>query len=171
MRWLLLLILFSSCTKVIQRPSEDITYKGDRLLYKGQPFSGIVKEVFALAEVTRETEYKNGIKDGVQKEIYANGKTASVGTFKNENKDGTFEGWYPSGKRRFHYEYKNGQYHGESWEWYESGPVYLFAKFSEGKAIGKKVWREDGKIFLNHVFPGQNVFGLPGAKLCYQVRK
>ena len=172
-RWLLLtltLFLALACTKHAQRPSPEVTFSGNHLLFKGERFTGILEERFDSVETTRKTHYKNGLQDGVEEESIPTGQVVARREYRQGAKTGTHEGWYPDGKRRFHHEYRNGQNDGEVWEWYNSGSLAMYALFKEGRLLGKKMWRESGQIYMNYVFTADKAVGLPGTKLCFQVR-
>ncbi|MBX3021371.1 MAG: hypothetical protein KF799_06795 [Bdellovibrionales bacterium] len=164
------LLLLTACTQTITRPSQDISFSGDRLLYKGQAFSGVVQESFTAAEITRRTHYKNGLPNGSEEEFFRDGQLATHREYTDGIKTGVHKGWFASGQRRFHYEYIAGKFHGEVWEWYASGKLSQYMRFEEGQALGKKMWRENGQIYTNLVFPKGHLQGLPGTKLCYQTR-
>lgn len=170
--WWLLALLITGCSeRHISRPSPDITFQGDRLIYGGKRFSGVVELRIPEVQVVRYTHYRDGQPHGREEETFADGRVVARREFSRGRKVGVHEGWYPSGHRRFHYEYTDDQYDGESWEWYDSGALSLYALFEAGRLVGKKQWRADGTIFQNYVFPQGKAVGLPGAKLCFQVRK
>jgi antitoxin component YwqK of YwqJK toxin-antitoxin module len=169
---LAVLLLIMGCSPTIaKRPSPEVTYQGDRLLYKGKRFSGILEERFEAVGTVRRTAYRKGLPDGIEEELFdSTGKLAARREFSRGKKVGVHEGWFHDGSRRFRHEFKDGQPDGEVWEWYNSGGLATYAKFSEGKLLGKKIWRESGQIYMNYVFTKDREVGVPGAKLCYQVR-
>lgn len=168
---LALMFFLGACTKEAVRPSPEVTYSGSYLLFKGEKFTGLLKEEFQQVGTVRKTRYSGGLPDGAEEEFYANGKMASRRLYREGIKVGVHEGWFPDGRRRFHQEFsEDGKLDGEIWEWYSSGAPALFAKYEKGRMLGKKMWREDGQIYMNYVFPAGKSAGLPGAKLCYQVR-
>jgi hypothetical protein len=164
-------VLLGGCTKRALRPSADVTFSGNYLLYKGEKFTGILTENFDATETTRETHYENGLENGEQIEYLKGGQLLARRYYRDGHKDGIHEGWYRDGHRRFHYEYKNAKSDGEFWEWYDSGKVSLYAFFKDGELLGKKMWRESGQIYMNYVFNAQGARGLPGSRLCQQLRR
>lgn len=164
------LILLSACTQHATRPSPDVTYEGNFVLYKGRRFTGVLEEHFEQVETVRKTLYRDGLQDGVEQEIFSNGQAAVRRQYSKGRKVGVHEGWFADGKRRFRHEYKDDQNDGEVWEWYNSGGLALYARFGNGRLLGKKMWRESGQIYMNYVFTKDHSVGLPGTKLCYQVR-
>jgi hypothetical protein len=158
------------CEKHIKRPSADITFADSALLYCGKLFSGVVETELQGVNVIRKTPYRNGLMNGMEEEFYENGQIAARREYSEDKKVGIHETWYSDGKRRAHYEYSNNQYDGEVWEWYNSGALAIYARFEKGRSLGKKFWREDGKIYMNYVFPKGRPIGLPGTHLCFQVR-
>lgn len=170
---LLLSLSFSlSLTKRIHRPQPDISFKGEQLLYKGAAYTGIVVEQFPMAETQRESAYKNGLLHGLQEDFNTrNGQKLASRKYRAGEKVGIHRSWFEDGKRRSHHEYRDGHLEGESWEWHHSGHPSLFTKFENGKMLGKKMWREDGKIYMNYVFTENGVYGVPGTRLCFQIRQ
>ncbi|PJZ70499.1 hypothetical protein CH373_05360 [Leptospira perolatii] len=159
-----------NCVRKIELPNPGIARSEGLLFFQTKPFTGILVSRLDAIRVIRETPYEKGILHGVEREIFENGNLSAERTYSQGWKTGVHRGWFPSGARRFHHEYKYNQYDGEAWEWYESGALYSYAKYKEGKPIGRKIWREDGTIYLNYIFPDGKAFGFPGAKLCRQVR-
>jgi antitoxin component YwqK of YwqJK toxin-antitoxin module len=169
-RILFALLLLCGCTKVARRPSPEITYKNGLVLYKGSLFTGVLEERFENIETVRRTHYRAGAPDGEETETYKDGTVVARRHFTNGRKSGVHEGWFLDGKRRFHHEFKEGRNDGEVFEWYDSGALSMYARFKDGVLLGKKMWRETGQIYMNYVFPNGKAAGVPGTKLCYQVR-
>ncbi len=170
---ILLLVLSSACAdKRIHRPGKGIALVNDYLHYEGRVFSGVVVERFDAIGTVRETEYRNGKPDGVQEERFESTKRlVARREYRQGLSVGVHRGWHLDGARRFHYEFdEEGKSHGEFWEWHVNGKPSLFARFDHGRLEGKKMWRDDGKIYMNYVFSEERAYGTPGTKLCYQVR-
>ena len=166
-----LLLMLSACNKRIVRPSVDVSFNNGKLIHQGRNFSGVVEENFVQTGTVRDTQYYKGVPHGEQLEYLPNSsQIVALRNFSGGKNSGVHKGWFADGHRRFHYEYKEGLPHGEFWEWHNSGHPSLFARFDKGVLIGKKMWREDGKIYMNFVFPQGKAVGVPGVKLCYQVR-
>jgi antitoxin component YwqK of YwqJK toxin-antitoxin module len=168
-----LALLATGCTaRTIERPGPGISYEEVRLHYRGEIYTGIVRERFAATGTVRDTHYRNGRPDGEQREwVPATGRQVARLEYTAGEKTGVHEGWFLDGKRRFHYEYDaGGKPHGEFWEWHQNGRPSLFARFEHGRLLGKKVWRADGQIYLNQAFAPAKAFGLPGTQLCLQLR-
>jgi antitoxin component YwqK of YwqJK toxin-antitoxin module len=166
----ILILGLAACTKTAHRPSSDVTYQGNYLLYKGDRFTGILEEKFEQVETVRKSRFKDGLQDGIEEEFFKTGQLVARREYTNGVKNGIHEGWFNDGKKRFHHEFKNNQSHGEFWEWHNSGALAMYARFKDGQLLGKKMWRESGQIYMNYVFPNNQAIGIPGAKLCYQVR-
>ena len=173
MKFLCLIFLFAftlGCTKHALRPSNEVTFKNDRLYFKGEIFTGVLEERFPQTGTTRFTHYRKGKPHGDEDEYFEDGELASHREYANGKKVGVHEGWFPDGKRRFHQEFKKGLLDGETWEWFASGALAVYARFKDNKLLGKKMWRESGQIYMNYVFTANRSAGLPGTALCYQLR-
>ncbi|TGJ98975.1 hypothetical protein EHQ53_10675 [Leptospira langatensis] len=162
--------LFCSDESIVVDTDPNLTRSGKYVLHRGEKFTGVMETYLEPVLVTRRTHYVNGLRDGVETETYQDGRTASERTYSRGRKEGIHKGWHENGKRRFHYEFKNDQFDGESWEWYSSGELYTFGKFKNGEAIGRKIWRRSGQIYLNQVYFHENSFGLTGSKICKKVK-
>lgn len=166
----LALLVGPASRPLIRRGDPGVSWERGRLLEGGRPFTGTLQTVLPSVAVTRFTSYVRGVLEGNEVEIYAGGAMAARRAFSAGRKTGVHESWYRSGARRSYAEYAAGRPIGDAWEWYESGPPYSFVRFREGVVMGKKVWRENGQIFSNHVRAGTRFVGLPGAGLCTQLR-
>jgi antitoxin component YwqK of YwqJK toxin-antitoxin module len=166
----LILAATTACQKRIQRPGPEVAMSGSYLMHRGKRFTGIVETYLEAVNVRRETPYRNGLIDGAEEEYAANGQLVARRIYSANVKTGVHETWFEDGRRSSHIEYSKGEYDGESWEWHRSGALAMYARFEKGRCLGKKRWREDGSIYMNYVFPEGRAVGLPGAKLCLQVR-
>lgn len=166
----LALALAGACGAEVQSDDPQLAHLGEHLVHRGRLFSGVLITRIAAADVVRRTPYRNGLIDGVEEEQYANGSLAARREYRAGRKTGVHRGWFPDGQRSYRYEYRDNQFHGDYWEWHASGALYSYARYDQGQPIGRKVWREDGTIYMNYVFAAGAAYGLPGAKLCRQVR-
>ncbi|TGL65780.1 toxin-antitoxin system YwqK family antitoxin [Leptospira sarikeiensis] len=170
--FIFLFCIFLTACDPIRIASDDpfVSRNGRVVFYKGEKFHGLLESKFEELEIIRITSYKNGLPDGAEKEIHSNGKVLAEREFSEGKKVGTHLGWFVDGKKRFHNEYLDGQFHGSQWEWRNSGSLYSYSKFDHGKVIGKKMWRENGQIYMNFVIHQGRAYGMTGGKLCSQVR-
>lgn len=169
--WILILIQFQcDSDKTISNKDPKLVYSGEFLIYDGKKFTGILETKLDAVGITRKTPYVDGKMDGTEVEMYSGKKNSAERSFFQGKKIGIHRGWYENGQRRFQYSYKDGELHGDVWEWHHTGTLVTLAKFWNGQLLGKKVWRPDGQIYSNFVMHGNRPVGLPGAKLCWQVR-
>ncbi|TGK37436.1 hypothetical protein EHQ12_06830 [Leptospira gomenensis] len=155
---------------VVPHTDPGLTRSGEFLFHHGKKFDGVLETKLDAIQVVRKTSYREGLPDGIEKEMYQNRILSSERNFTRGKKTGIHRGWYPDGKRRFQYSYQNGELHGDVWEWHSSGSLITYAKYWNGQLLGKKVWRPDGQIYANFVMQSGRPMGLPGSKLCWQVR-
>lgn len=167
---ILTLAFAGACAAEVQSDEARLAYLGEHLVHDGRLFNGVLITRIPAADVVRRTPYRNGLIDGVEEERYANGSLAALREYRAGRKTGVHRGWFPDGRRSYRYEYSENQFHGDYWEWHASGALYTYARYDQGRPIGRKVWREDGTIYMNYVFAAGAAYGLPGAKLCRQVR-
>jgi len=162
--------MIANCTKTISNTSQDIGFKGHRLTFKGELYTGKMESKLDAVKVKIISKYKEGLLHGEEIETYENGQVSAIRFYEEGKHVGVHRGWYPDGVERFRFEYKNGRKHGEFWDWTPKGNIYSYTKFNNDFLIGKKVWREDGQIYINLIADGNKIRGLKGSKLCRQVR-
>jgi len=170
---LLVTLNLISCSRqdfIIKSTDPDISRFGEFVLYRGEKLTGTIETAFTEVDVMRRTPYSGGLTEGLEVETYGNGQKAAERDYLRGRRIGVHRGWFANGIRRFQYEYREGELNGESWEWYPSGALYTYGRYDMGRAIGRKVWRENGQIYTNAVYFQNQQYGLPGARLCRQVR-
>lgn len=155
---------------VVGRTDPGLSYGGPLLLYRGEPFSGLLETELGAPGAVRRTPFVDGRPDGTEREWYNDEQLSAEGAYESGKKTGVHQGWFPDGSQRFWYEYQNGELHGEMWEWYPNGNLASYARMYRGHLVGKKKWRADGQIYANYVLRGNRVVGLPGSRLCNAVR-
>lgn len=154
----LLFLFLLSCTRDHYEISEG------KLLKNGVLFSGTRE--FYNGKIKRVIDYKNGLKSGKEFHFYPSGKIYKKYFYHNGMPTGKHWTYYESGKKKKFTEFENGQHHGNYIEWYESGQVYVYEKYSHGKELVHKKWRENGRIYANYVISNGRNIGLSGGKLC-----
>jgi hypothetical protein len=160
----------AGCAAEVRADDPELAYLGEHLVHRGRLFSGVLITPLPAVDVVRRTPFRNGLAEGVESERYGNGSLAALREYRAGRKTGVHRGWFPNGRPSYRYEYASNQFHGDYWEWHASGALYAYARYDNGQPIGRKVWREDGTIYMNYVFAAGAAYGLPGAKLCRQVR-
>ncbi len=169
--FIFLIFLLAACDPLrIANTDPFLSRRAEYVFYNGQKFSGLIESKTAGIDVLRITPYRDGLIDGEEKDIHINGQVLAEREFEKGKKVGIHKGWFPNGNKRFQNEYLDSQFHGNQWEWRPSGGLYSFAKFDRGRVIGKKLWREDGQIYMNFVLNAGRPIGMTGGKLCNQVR-
>ena len=76
------------------RGSESTTV----FLYKGEPFTGIIKQNGPEEILIREYTVTNGVLDGTASEYFPNAKLATIVDYRNGYKHGIWETYYPNGQ-------------------------------------------------------------------------
>ncbi|MBE7437251.1 MAG: hypothetical protein HS115_02260 [Spirochaetales bacterium] len=144
-----------------------LSMAGGRLMYRGQPFRGIlIEEISDLQEVHR-TPYVEGVEHGEATIFTRTGIKLASREYVAGIKHGKHQTWFPDGKRRSYAEFDRGNYSGESWAWYSNGNPGEFTLYdNQGRPLAAKKWRETGQIYFNFVFSKNVSIGMPGSKLC-----
>lgn len=167
---LLWTFFFPVCERTVVRPNPAIAFRGLALTVNGRNYCGTIETKIEGPEITRRTRYRDGLPHGREEERFSDGTIAAIREYDRGKKIGTHLSFYRGGQRRSHVEYEDGHFEGESWEWYASGALAGYARYEHGRGVGKKIWRENGEIYLNVVYPAGQPAGLPGSRLCAQVR-
>ncbi|TGK62750.1 hypothetical protein EHQ27_05520 [Leptospira wolffii] len=155
---------------LVRLDDPGLSRQGEFVFYQGQKFDGILEFRIEELATMRRTSYKNGLPHGTETDRHDNGQILAEREFKEGKKSGIHRGWFPDGSKRFQNRFLDGKFHGDQWEWRPSGALYSYARFDRGEVIGKKMWRENGQIYMNFVLNGNRPFGMTGGKLCNQIR-
>ncbi|MDB4170527.1 toxin-antitoxin system YwqK family antitoxin [Polaribacter sp.] len=143
------LILFTSCTKSIDRKKEK-SYIEERkgiIYYKDEPFTGEMFENYKNGQLQLKENYKDGVRNGVFESYYENGQLAEKENYKFGDRDGSYEGYFESGQLKSKENYKDGVRNGEFESYYENGQ--LNGKLSEGEY---KSYYENGQLKENYKY-------------------
>jgi antitoxin component YwqK of YwqJK toxin-antitoxin module len=148
--------------------NEPIVKKGIYLYQGTDRFSGSYE--YESNGIKKTVQYKNGLKNGSEKHFNSESKLVKTGQFSNGKPVGDFYSYYSNGEKKRHTQYKNGLHHGDYTEWYEDGQIALYSRFTDGKMVGHKKWRKNGKIYANYVVKNGRNIGLTGGKLCFSAK-
>ncbi|MCG6166731.1 toxin-antitoxin system YwqK family antitoxin [Leptospira sanjuanensis] len=157
----------------VEHTDSNLVFFKDKLYYKRNLFTGILKtDVSALGE-TQTARYKDGLEDGEFLSVNKDGRVLERRFFREGLKEGVHRAWFPNGNNRFYSEFRSGKYVNDRWEWYENGKPSLYEKFDEnGKLIVVKKWNRNGQIYMNTVIAADgSSLGLPGSKICEPIKK
>jgi antitoxin component YwqK of YwqJK toxin-antitoxin module len=113
--------------------------------YKGQPFSGILFNLYWDGSIRVEYEMINGLKHGKHKKFYLNGQIESESLYVRDKKHGLSIENHENGNISEKSLFKNGLYHGEVSYYYENGKIELMENYLEDKLNGEsKTWNING---------------------------
>lgn len=129
-----------------------------------KPFSG--ERVSYNGSTKKVINYQNGLKHGKARFFFPSGLLKKDMLYEKGKPIGIHREFYDNGNKKKLVELKNGEHHGDYIEWYKSGQMYAYAKFIEGKEIGFKKWRPNGRIYANVIRKDGRNIGLSGGKLC-----
>jgi len=98
-------------------------------------------------KISKEENYKDGIKDGKWNLYYRSGKVKGEGNYKNGKKVGKQTSYYENGKVEIESNFQDGRLDGK-WRFYFKNERVKFEKnFNDGKLDGKQTsYYENGKI-------------------------
>ena len=98
---LVCLILFTSCTKSIDRKKEK-SYIEERkgiIYYKDEPFTGEMFENYENGQLKIKVNWKDGKEDGLLEQYYENGQLQYKANFIDGKEDGSLESYDKNGKK------------------------------------------------------------------------
>lgn len=160
----------------MQEGDPRLTRRGGHVYFGEKRYSGLLVSFYPNGSRRSQTPYKDGLKHGTQFTWYGNAKPDSETRFVEGKKQGKHVGWHDNGAIRFQNEYDDDQPAREAFAWHDNGNIAEYIRY-EGKhphmvQAVHKVWRRDGKIYLNKVTTkGGLITGLPGDRLCYKVKE
>jgi antitoxin component YwqK of YwqJK toxin-antitoxin module len=141
------------------------------LLYKQQPFTGVVFSLFNNRKDTSSvSSFLNGKENGIWKKWYAPGKLKEQREFKDGFKAGTCATYWENGNKKELYLFNKDEYDGTCYEWDSNGKVAREMNYAKGHEDGvQKMYYSNGKIRSNYVMVKGRRFGLLGTKNCVNV--
>lgn len=156
---------------VIDAQHHELLLNNGVLMYKEQPFNGILEDYYSNGLKKVEVMYDDGRKHGVETQWYFDGAIAARRHYFEGKKSGLHKGFWENGNNKFIYQFNNmGAYDGNIKEWYRSGEIMRDFNYVNGKENGsQKMWMQNGSIRANYEVVNGERFGLIGLKKCYQV--
>lgn len=152
---------------LLEAGDSGLTVQNRLLLYKNQPFTGILKSTIPATAEVEFTEYKLGFQHGITRKETLDGKLLAEWPYFAGAKHGTHKTWDKQGRLRTHARFHMGNYVGEAWSWYPDGKPYDYRKYNDkGELLIARLWRPTGQVYLNQVFRNGEAIGMPGSKLC-----
>jgi antitoxin component YwqK of YwqJK toxin-antitoxin module len=179
--------LFSCQVSGIEIDQSELSYKDGLFLRKstGDPFTGVVKELYDNGQIKLERHFQNGVEHGLHRSWFENEQLEYQGNRKDGQLDGEIRGLYEDGSPRFESNYiegqqvdvsrhwhRNGQLQREahyidgheegiSRGWYDNGQLASEGKFVQGKLEGThRRWTRDGQIWLEESYHLGNANGV-----------
>lgn len=156
-------------SQTFQTNDPNLKFEKGKLFLKEKLFTGKLISQYENGKLRSETKYLNGEKEGIEKSWYENGNLVFERNYKQGKKEGIHLGWHESGEIRFLLQFKEDKFDKENFTWYPNGILESFMKYENGNLLGHKIWRNDGKIYMNYVMNGEEKIGLSGSKLCRKV--
>ncbi len=168
---LILILILVSCdyAQTISTNDNRIKFREGKLYFQEELFSGKNISKYENGNPRSETEYRKGEKQGIEKSWYPNGNLVFERNYTKGKKEGIHLGWHEDGKIRFYFQFKNDKFDKENFTWYPNGNIESYMKYENGNLLGHKVWRIDGKIYMNYLMNKEEKIGLSGTKLCRKV--
>ena len=156
---------------ILQDTNTELKLVNGVLLFKDDPFSGVIESYYNSETIKSTINYHQGKKQGLEIIWHINDSLGSKRFYDMGLKVGIHKGWWQNGNPKFVYHFNdNGEYHGNIKEWYESGILFRDFNYLNGKEAGsQKMMYDTGKIKANYEVVNGERFGLIGLKKCYQV--
>ena len=159
--FLIITIFFTSCEKRVHISEfeqdkygelsgptfYDEEIKQNRLMLKGEYFTGTVFDNYSEDKLKCEYKFIKGISNGTFVDYYENGQLKERVTYKEGKKDGLSEGYYKNGQLQERTNYKEGKKDGLSEGYYKNGQLIGKSNFKEGKIEGPyESYYENGQL-------------------------
>jgi antitoxin component YwqK of YwqJK toxin-antitoxin module len=151
--------------------SQQITTHDDVVMYHGEPFNGVLFDLFpGTSDTAFIGHYKHGLHHGLLRKWYADKQLKEERYFREGKKYGRQISYWENGNMRFEFTARQDAYEGELKEWNREGTLIHLATFHNGQEEGpQKLWYDDGKIRANYVMIRGKRYGLLGTKNCRNV--
>lgn len=142
-----------------------------RIVYDGQPYSGILVTKDASGVIRKKQSYYQGVLYGDWIEYYGDGSVQQIRPYVAGKKHGQHKGWYTNGQLRFHYFFEHGLSVGNHKAWFADGSIYKDLNYKDGYEFGaQRMYRPDGKLRSNYVVrENGRAYGLVGLKRCSKI--
>ncbi len=154
---------------VVEEADPELHRVGALLMWRGEPFSGVVQRVEAQRVLAR-TGYWMGAREGTATEWHANGVMAAQRWYRDDRREGVHRGWWPNGKLQFERRYARDLFEGPQRAWYPDGALFESRDYRAGHEEGRQSqWSNDGRLVANYVFRDGRRFGIVGRFDCVTV--
>lgn len=154
---------------VVREGDPALETLGDRLLLRGQPFSGYVEERAGTRLLSR-VPYREGRAHGRAVSFHPNGTLRAERFYRNGNKEGTHRGYWENGQIQFIYRYKRDLFDGEQVGFYRTGARAELRQYKNGYEDGRQsTWDAEGRLESNYVFRNGRRYGIVGRFDCVSV--
>lgn len=152
---------------VLKDSEPGLQEKGNQMLFRGEPFSGIIYVPASDGDTISTAMYQNGLPEGWTRQWYDNGQLREVRRYHAGRKTGEHRGWWLDGKLRFVYHFDNDLMEGLQQDWSDKGQLFREFHYHLGQEEGmQKMWYEDGSIRMNYKVVKGRRYGLQGVKNC-----
>ncbi len=170
-----LIIAFGGCHKTsqitIRSNDPGIVHENGKLLFKGNPFTGVFLQYNSTGDTNLLEFYANGLQEGSSVEFYDNQMVRANRYYHLGKKTGGHLGFWRDGSKRFVYHFKNDIAEGNQKEWTDKGILIRDFNYEKGQESGgQKMWYENGNIRMNYTVLNGRRYGLQGVKDCDTIK-
>ena len=153
--------------RAVEATDPALRRDGDRVTFRGAPFTGQVVERYETGARRGSTAYLRGRRDGLAQGWYADGRLAWRGGFRRGREEGMHRAWWPDGRPRLVERFRDGRLEGTVREWFPGGRIYREVHYRAGQEAGRqRMWFADGTLRASYVVRDGRRYGLMGAKGC-----
>ena len=114
-----------------------------RLKSNNELFSGVLQVNGPNGLKSKQIDFKEGKPNGNHREWHGNGQLMLERTLVNGVPHGKHTEWYPNGKKKAEGKLDMGQPTGQMTEWTEDGKQEWLTTIENGKAVSRKIVRND----------------------------
>lgn len=113
--------------------TEDV---GIVTMYKGKPLTGIGYKTYNNGIISKEIEFKDGLKNGTHKEFHENGQLSYETNNIEDEIVGELKKWYDNGQLKEKTNFVNGKENGISFSYHENGQLHMKMNLKDDKYHG-----------------------------------
>lgn len=155
---------------LVDRGDAALQRRGAVLLYRGAPFTGVLRERDRSGE--SRTPFLRGREHGWAYGAYPDGARRFERLFLDGRKEGTHRGYWENGAPQFVYRYEHDAFEGEQLSYFRGGQRAELRHYRRGQEEGlQRAWGLDGSLLANYTFRGGRRYGVVGRFDCVSVHQ
>jgi len=145
--------------------------QGPRLLWKEEPFTGLIFRLHPNYRPEFLATYYSGARHGWEISWFVDGTKSRQRAYQGGLYHGVSQTWHANGRISTWRTYDHGLADGEQWAWGRDGQVLEYNRYQKDQELVHRTWTFDGKPFHNYVFQNGDKVGVQGEQFCKRIKR